>query len=123
MAARVVEPAPAARPRPLRIPPPRLAGDANSDGKVDAADYVALRKRLGQTVLGGYGADFNGDRIVNSADYQLWRSNYGRSAAGQTLNPIPEPETAILSVVALVALAPMRFRSRRYFTAAFVFAR
>ncbi len=93
--------------------PQRIAGDANGDGKVDAADYVMWRKSLGQAVLGGYGADFDGDRKITSADYQLWRSNYGRSTAGTILNSIPEPATAASIVILLIALAVARHGSWR----------
>jgi hypothetical protein len=60
--------------------PQRLAGDANGDGIVDAADYVMWRKGLGQAVLGGYGADFNGDRMIGQADLDIWKMNFGASA-------------------------------------------
>jgi len=70
---------------------------ANGDGKVDAADYVALRKKLGSgSCSAATGADFNGDRIVNSADYQLWRSNYGHPGGRRRLlNSIPEARNTV----------------------------
>jgi autotransporter-associated beta strand protein len=43
-----------------------LAGDFNGDNKVDAADYVALRKAGG-----------------SQTDYNIWRANFGNNARGQ----------------------------------------
>jgi hypothetical protein len=79
-----------------------LPGDATGDGKVDAADVLAVRRRLGTTPasrgIGAYGyspfADFDGNARINATDAALVRLNYAR-----TLPPAP--------VVAAVA-APVR---------------
>jgi hypothetical protein len=58
--------------------PPPLLGDYNTDGKVDAADYVAWRKTDGS--IGGY---------------STWRANFGRtSAAAGEINAAAVPEPA-----------------------------
>jgi rhamnogalacturonan endolyase len=54
-----------------------LVGDYNSDGKVDAADYVVWRKAENSAT--GLRADGNKDGVVDQADYALWRSNFGNS--------------------------------------------
>jgi hypothetical protein len=68
-----------------------LSGDFNSDGKVDAADYVVWR---------------NGDSPDDTqAGYNLWRANFGRTAAsGQSAHgAVPEPMTIPLAILALLA--------------------
>jgi hypothetical protein len=83
-----------------------LSGDFNSDGKVDAADYVYWRK------------NFSSDQ----AKYDAWRANFGASfgpGSGSALpsaDPkwaaVPEPATWILIslVVAAWSLHPRRVR-------------
>jgi hypothetical protein len=71
-----------------------LPGDFNSNGVVDAADYVVWRKGLGTT--------------YTQADYDVWRSHFeqtaGSGAALPSANPlsaaVPEPATLMLLVLA-----------------------
>jgi hypothetical protein len=68
-----------------------LPGDYNSDGAVDAADYVVWRKNP---------AGFGGD----PAGYNTWRTNFGRTAgAGSALGAgaVPEPASCLMAVLAL----------------------
>jgi hypothetical protein len=91
----------------------RLPGDYNSDGIVDAADYVVWRKSLDQTEL-ALAADGNGDGEVNAEDYAVWRANFGRlhltgarvATAASTLPAIPEPPSFLLFVIALAGSNP-----------------
>jgi hypothetical protein len=77
------------------------AGDFNTDGTVDAADYIVWRNGLGTT--------------YTQADYDAWRANFGRSAAGPaavagSLN-IPEPTGVSLLMIGLaVAYLPYALR-------------
>jgi hypothetical protein len=81
---------------PFTVPPPPggLAGDYNSDGRVDAADYVVWRKNPS-----GFGGD--------PAGYNTWRANFGRSAGGPAsaaaTAAVPEPGTLVLLCLAAVA--------------------
>lgn len=56
-------------------------GDYNSDGSVDAADYVVWRKTLGSTT--DLRADGSGltpgvpNGVVDQYDYDFWRANFG----------------------------------------------
>jgi hypothetical protein len=62
-----------------------LTGDYNSDGSVDAADYVLWRKNDGAP--GGYNA---------------WRTNFGRTAGsglGSAAAAMPEPASALLLAI------------------------
>jgi hypothetical protein len=70
-----------------------LDGDHNSDGAVDAADYVFWRDTMGDIER-----------------YNEWKENFGAiqgTGAGAT---IPEPTTFSLLLVALVALVAIRSR-------------
>ena len=68
-----------------------LSGDFNSDGVVDASDYVFLR-----------------NAGINRADYGLWRANFGAtsaSAAGagsqlDAMSVVPEPTAVTLLLLA-----------------------
>lgn len=72
-------------------------GDANLDGKVDAAD-LALFAANGSAATWSTG-DFNYDGVVNADDYALYALGY----AAQTGNfPISVPEPAIMGSVAVL---------------------
>jgi hypothetical protein len=79
--------------------PTPLTGDFNSDGKVDAADYVVWRNGLGTT--------------HTQAQYQQWRQNFGASggAGSSTNSAVPEPGS--YAAIALVTLLLNRIRSSR----------
>jgi hypothetical protein len=75
-----------------------LAGDFNTDGTVDAADYIVWRNGLGTT--------------YTHTDYDAWRANFGRTAAGaaavaeaisaSSVANVPEPVNAALFVLSLL---------------------
>jgi hypothetical protein len=88
--------------------PAGVIGDYNSNGVVDAADYVLWRN-------GGPLAN-EGDTpgTVNQADYEVWRANFGRggaASAGLAAAAVPEPGT--IALVALAALAAAGMLRRR----------
>jgi hypothetical protein len=93
-----------------------LVGDYNNNGLVDAADYVAWRRTLGQSVTAGTGADGNGDGQITQADYDVWRANFGQSAgSGATLGAgaaVPEPATMVLALVGWGAIGVRGARRR-----------
>ncbi|HVT29620.1 MAG TPA: autotransporter-associated beta strand repeat-containing protein, partial [Lacipirellulaceae bacterium] len=73
-----------------------LPGDFNTDGKVDAADYVIWRK--------------GGSPNPNSpGDYSLWRTNFGTSNSGSgsalasNASAVPEPSSVILCLLGIAA--------------------
>ena len=57
-----------------------LAGDYDSSGTVDDADYAQWKSDFGATVTPGTGSDGNGDGVVDAADYTVWRDNFGATA-------------------------------------------
>jgi hypothetical protein len=73
----------------------QLAGDFNTDGIVNGADYVAWRNTGG-----------------THQQYTAWRNNYGAGSGagnGSLTGPaIPEPASALLLVLAAVAFHPRR---------------
>jgi len=83
----------------MPIPVP---GDVNGDGVVDAADYIILKRHMGQsTSAGASDGDFDGDGTVDWEDLQTLMSNFG---AGGTPSAIT-PEPATLALLALGGLA------------------
>lgn len=75
-----------------------LAGDYNSDGKVDAADYTRWRDSLGQAgaVLA---ADGNGNGQIDAGDYNVWKANFGQTAGGAASGTaVPEPQAICLVI-------------------------
>jgi hypothetical protein len=88
-------------------PPP--TGDYNGNHVVDAADYTIWRGTLGQSTPAGTGADGNDSGIVDTADYTFWASHFGNQAstAGSASAAVPEPSSATLSLIALLAAAAL----------------
>jgi hypothetical protein len=74
-------------------------GDFNSDGSVDAADYVVWRKLLGTAHL--------------PADYNIWRSSYGSTSARDTPSHASVPELTSCTLVVLAAMIPIARFCRR----------
>ncbi|MEN1678844.1 MAG: hypothetical protein AAGJ46_04585 [Planctomycetota bacterium] len=70
------------------LPADPLAGDYNSDGMVDAADYTVWRD--------GFGTEFT------LSDYDVWANNFGATAPGASTS-IPEPAVSLLAGVAIAA--------------------
>ena len=89
-----------------------LIGDADDNGVVNAADYIALKRHMGQ----GTGAttaegDFDGDSDVDWDDLQLLQAHYGETSPGAS-GTIPEPGSAMLLVFgAAVRLGGLRRRA------------
>jgi T5SS/PEP-CTERM-associated repeat protein len=75
----------------LTVAAPGLPGDFNSDGVVDAADYIVWRKGL--------------DTTYTLADYDLWRAHFGESTVSNTEfslrsgATVPEPGTLLLGLI------------------------
>ena len=90
-----------------------IAGDYNSDGIVNAADYAVWRDNLGSSIT------LPGDTTpgsVTQADYLIWKTNFGVTAASsalvRTASAVPEPSTVWLLGICLVAgLARSRARN------------
>jgi hypothetical protein len=64
---------------------PELLGDANVDGTVNFADFVALSDNYGRAGRGWTGADFDGDGMTNFADFAVLSNHYGQTFSGANL--------------------------------------
>ncbi|MEM6654723.1 MAG: hypothetical protein AAF596_02880 [Planctomycetota bacterium] len=71
-------------------------GDYNTDGLVDAADYVVWRDAVGS---GFTGADGLGDDTVDDLDYQVWFGGFETAAAAVSAVVVPEPEATAIMLV------------------------
>jgi autotransporter-associated beta strand protein len=98
----------------LTVGPAILAGDYNSDGVVNAADYVVWKKNIGQPSQ-TLPNDTTGV-IVGQAQYDLWRSNFGSttalpgSGAVEMTSAIPEPSSVALLTLGLAAFVAFAMR-------------
>ena len=87
-----------------------LAGDANGDGVVNAADYIVLKTNMGQPSGAALAeGDLDGDGDVDWDDLQILQAHYGESSLGAP-GAIPEPAT--LSLLALGGPALIRRKKK-----------
>lgn len=83
-----------------------LLGDYNSNGAVDAADYVIWRKNLGGTSLPNEGASTG---VVDQLDYDFWRAHFGNTAGSGTAlgaGAVPEPAGFATVITILAFIVP-----------------
>jgi hypothetical protein len=97
---------------------PSLAGDYNSNGVVDAADYVVWRKNAGTSnalpnnLIGG---------TIGMAQYDQWRAHFGNTAPGSGSGTgamanaaVPEPATLVQIILAALMVPTCRRRRRAF---------
>ena len=93
--------------------PSGVPGDYNGDQQVDAADYLAWRKTVGQSGI-GLPADGSGNGSIGQEDYEVWRRNFGSStqlaAATSVALSVPEPSMVVPAAIGLMLLYAQRFR-------------
>ena len=88
------------------LPSTGLIGDADENGVVNAADYIAIKAHIGQASGASLAdGDFDADGDVDWADLQLLQAHYGETSAGSAL-----PEPATLGLLAIGAMAVIRRR-------------
>ena len=87
-----------------------VPGDYNHNGVVDATDYTIWRGTLGSTT--NLLADGNNNGMIDPGDYNVWKANFGNIAGpgGASSAPVPEPASALLSVLASFLLVFVRGR-------------
>ena len=97
-------------------------GDANLDGRIDAADYTRLDAGLLARSTGWFDGDFNYDGTVDASDYTLADNAFNHQAIGRIAAPaaavarasaVPEPTTAGSCVVVVAAFLGRRRCVRR----------
>jgi hypothetical protein len=87
--------------------PPGVVGDYNSNGSVDAADYVVWRDSMGtmntlpNDPVGG---------TIGQGQYGNWRAHFGGMAPGasQIVAAVPEPHSILLVAAVVAGLAGRR---------------
>lgn len=96
-----------------------LPGDYNSDGSVDAGDYVVWRDNFGQFVgLPNENPMATTEGFVDQEDYDYWVQHYGSTTGSSaTARHVAEPTSACLAVGAgvllLASLGSQRGKRRR----------
>jgi hypothetical protein len=95
--------------------PVGVPADYNSNGTVDAADYVVWRNNLGSSITLPNEVSGSSPGIVTQADYDAWRVRFGRTsgsgAAALVAGAVPEPTSLVLFLIVTVLTAIPR-RSR-----------
>lgn len=97
------------------------SADFNEDGDVDGLDFLAWQQNVG-TLLGATHADgdADGDQDVDAGDLALFEAQYGPGAPlAANIFGVPEPGTAALSVLSILAYA-LTSRKRREIRAAHI---
>jgi hypothetical protein len=98
--------------------PPGVPGDYNSDGVVNAADYVEWRKHLGTGFQLPNEVSGVTPGSVTQEDYTAWRARFGNpsgSASGATSAGVPEPSTLAMILMAIGSFCARSFRRLRRF--------
>jgi hypothetical protein len=87
-----------------------VLGDFNSDGKVDAADYVVWR----QNDTANASLPNDSGLTTQAARYSLWKARFGTSGgAGLGSDAVPEPVSLCLLWMGMSGLAVISRRGRR----------
>ena len=87
---------------------PYLVGDANLDGNVDGADFVAWNSNKFTAVAAWCSGDLNSDGLVDGSDFIAWNDNKFTSADAAMI-AVPEPTTSF-TLCRLVILGLIRRR-------------
>jgi hypothetical protein len=99
----------------VRIDDLFLLGDYNTNGVVDAADYILWRDTLGSMGM-DLAADGNGNGTIDPGDYDVWRSHFGNTSGGNGSGAnsglasnasLPEPPTLVVAAIFGI-IGPMR---------------
>ena len=86
-----------------------LPGDYNSDGVVNAADYVVWRNNNGTNVaLANERADANTPGVADQEDYDFWVAQYSGGMGTAHGVGVPEPTAWLLVAIAALAWAGSR---------------
>jgi hypothetical protein len=93
------------------VAPPSNNADFNNDNVVDGADFLIWQKGLGLTgQTDKTNGNANTDQVVDAADLAVWASKFGGAPAVGAVAAVPEPATAALAAVAILAGLAVRRR-------------
>lgn len=87
-------------------------GDFNDDGTVNGADFLAWQRGFGTPDASLAQGDGNGDGLVNAADLAIWKAQFGTAGTVASVGAVPEPASALLAGLGVVAANLWRRRSR-----------
>jgi hypothetical protein len=93
----------------IPIDPP-IPGDADADGAVGFADFLAVSGRFNSDGWGWSGGDFNFDGTTDFADFLILSDGFGRTSGA--VAAIPEPSSLTLLVLVVATIGPMWRRCR-----------
>jgi hypothetical protein len=94
------------------VGPAGIPGDFNSDGQVDAGDFVTWKKNEGTN--NALPNDNGLGTPIGLSHYDLWRANFGNppgSGSGRGLGnngEVPEPSSIALLVLGIISLVGRR---------------
>src|SRR4029079_3551832 len=92
---------------------PGVPGDYNSNGVVDAADYVVWRAHLGTIFQLPNEVSGTTPASVTQEDYAAWRARFGNtSGAGSAISSgaVPEPSTFVGLLTTALSMCAFGFR-------------
>jgi hypothetical protein len=93
----------------VAVVPMGVPGDYNSNGVVDAADYVVWRNNLGTAFALPNEVPGVSPGTVTADDYNAWRARFGNTSGATaglaTASAVPEPNT--LALLLLLSLLPV----------------
>jgi hypothetical protein len=85
---------------------PATPGDANNDNRVDRADVALVAQNLGLSGGASWSnGDFDGNRQVDLIDLRMLQSRLDYPPIAPSASAIPEPSTALVVFVGILALA------------------
>ncbi len=89
-----------------------LPGDADLNGQVNTADFMALADNFGQPNALWAQGDFNYDGTVNALDFNAIATEFGQSLASPAISAtlVPEPAISALASLACAWIWPARKR-------------
>ncbi|MHB1034866.1 MAG: DNRLRE domain-containing protein [Pirellulales bacterium] len=83
----------------IEFTPDRVPGDVDLDYDVDIFDVAVLQTKYGaESGAGWRDGDFDGNGTVDIFDVAKMQTNYGQGVAAA--NPVPEPSTLVLGLLA-----------------------
>jgi hypothetical protein len=94
--------------------PPGVPGDYNSNGVVDAADYVVWRQHLGTSFQLPNEVSGVTPGSVTQEDYNAWRARFGNTSgagSGLSSSSVPEPGAFVVLLSAIASFFGAGLRS------------
>ncbi len=90
-----------------------LPGDLNGNGTVDFADFLVFSANFGDESATYADGDLNIDATIDFRDFLVFSANFGQNSGTAGLNPVPEPGSTALLLIAALPLLLKRRRAAR----------